>query len=39
LPIGLQVIGRHYTEQQLLDIALSVERRAPWPLVAPSAPI
>jgi aspartyl-tRNA(Asn)/glutamyl-tRNA(Gln) amidotransferase subunit A len=39
LPIGLQVIGRHYTEQQLLDVALSVERRAPWPLVAPGSPV
>lgn len=38
LPIGLQVIGRHYTERQLLDIALSVERRTPWPLVAPGSP-
>jgi aspartyl-tRNA(Asn)/glutamyl-tRNA(Gln) amidotransferase subunit A len=38
LPIGLQVIGRHYTEQLLLDIALSVERRAAWPLTAPGSP-
>jgi len=39
LPIGLQVIGRHFTEQLLLDIALTVERNRPWPLVAPSAPV
>jgi len=36
LPIGLQVVGRHHTEQQLLDIALVMERTEPWPLVAPS---
>jgi aspartyl-tRNA(Asn)/glutamyl-tRNA(Gln) amidotransferase subunit A len=35
LPIGLQVIGRHFTEQLLLDLALTVERDRPWPLVAP----
>ena len=38
LPIGLQVIGRHFTEELLLDLALAVERERPWPLVAPSAP-
>jgi aspartyl-tRNA(Asn)/glutamyl-tRNA(Gln) amidotransferase subunit A len=38
LPIGLQVIGRHFTEQLLLDIALTAERSHPWPLVAPGAP-
>ncbi len=37
LPVGLQVVGRHYTEQQLLDISLVMERTQPWPLVAPSA--
>ncbi|MCE9623634.1 MAG: amidase [Actinomycetia bacterium] len=39
LPISLQVVGRHFTEQLLLDIALTVERNRPWPLVAPSAPV
>ena len=39
LPIGLQVVGRHFTEQLLLDIALTVERNRPWPLVSPSAPV
>jgi aspartyl-tRNA(Asn)/glutamyl-tRNA(Gln) amidotransferase subunit A len=34
LPIGLQVIGRHFTEPLLLDLALSVERERPWPLTA-----
>ena len=36
LPIGLQVVGRHFTEPLLLDIGLAVERNHPWPLVAPS---
>ena len=39
LPIALQVVGRHFTEQLLLDIALTVERNRPWPLVSPSAPV
>ena len=34
LPVGLQVVSRHFTEQLLLDIALHVERNRPWPLVA-----
>ena len=38
LPIGLQVVGRHYAEPFLLDLALAVERRRPWPLLAPSHP-
>ena len=38
LPIGLQVVGRHFTEVQLLDMALTVERTRPWPLVAPGSP-
>ncbi len=38
LPIGLQVVGRHYSEELLLDLALSVERTRPWPLVAPGSP-
>ena len=36
LPVGLQVVSRHFTEQLLLDIALHVERNRPWPLVAPT---
>ena len=35
LPIGLQVIGRHFSEPLLLDLALLAERNRPWPLVAP----
>lgn len=38
LPISMQVIGRHFSEQLLLDIALDVERHTPWPLVAPNSP-
>jgi aspartyl-tRNA(Asn)/glutamyl-tRNA(Gln) amidotransferase subunit A len=38
LPIGLQVVGRHFTEELLLDPALTAERNRPWPLVAPSSP-
>jgi aspartyl-tRNA(Asn)/glutamyl-tRNA(Gln) amidotransferase subunit A len=35
LPIGLQVVGRHFDEQRLLELALAMERSRPWPLVAP----
>jgi aspartyl-tRNA(Asn)/glutamyl-tRNA(Gln) amidotransferase subunit A len=35
LPIGLQILGRHFTEPLLLDLALVMERNRPWPLVAP----
>ncbi len=38
LPIGMQVMGRHYQDRLLLDLALSVERERPWPLTAPGAP-
>ena len=34
LPVGLQIVGRHYSEQLLLDLALDMERERPWPLVA-----
>jgi aspartyl-tRNA(Asn)/glutamyl-tRNA(Gln) amidotransferase subunit A len=36
LPIGLQIVGRHFTEPLLLDLAVTVERNRPWPLVAPT---
>ena len=32
LPVGLQVVGRHFSEQLLLDLALAFERSRPWPL-------
>jgi aspartyl-tRNA(Asn)/glutamyl-tRNA(Gln) amidotransferase subunit A len=38
LPVGLQIIGRHFSEQVLLDLALAMERTRPWPLVAPGSP-
>ena len=38
LPVGLQVIGRHFTEPLLLDAARVVERTRPWPLAAPGSP-
>ncbi len=34
LPVGLQVVGQHHTEQQLLDIGLLWERTRPWALTA-----
>ena len=39
LPVGLQIIGRHFSEQTLLELALILERERPWPLVAPGAPL
>jgi aspartyl-tRNA(Asn)/glutamyl-tRNA(Gln) amidotransferase subunit A len=33
----MQVLGRHHEEALLFDVALTVERERPWPLVAPSA--
>ena len=35
LPVGLQVMGRHFSEPLLLDAALAFERSRPWPPVAP----
>jgi aspartyl-tRNA(Asn)/glutamyl-tRNA(Gln) amidotransferase subunit A len=34
LPIGLQIVGRHFSEPLLLDLALTMERSRPWPLTA-----
>ncbi len=34
LPIGLQVIARHFDEPLLLDAALTMERTRAWPLTA-----
>lgn len=39
LPVGLQIIGPHFSEQILLELALRLERDRPWPLVAPSSPV
>jgi len=38
LPIGLQIVGRHFSEPLLLDLALSMERNRPWPLTVPLSP-
>jgi aspartyl-tRNA(Asn)/glutamyl-tRNA(Gln) amidotransferase subunit A len=38
LPVGLQIIGPHFSEQILLELALQLERDRPWPLVATNAP-
>lgn len=35
LPIGLQVLGPHHSEELLLELARLVEIARPWPLVAP----
>jgi Asp-tRNA(Asn)/Glu-tRNA(Gln) amidotransferase A subunit family amidase len=37
LPVGLQVIGPHHSEQLLLELAAIAEAERPWPLVAPAA--
>lgn len=34
LPIGLQILGRHFSEPLLLDVALTMERNRPWPLTS-----
>jgi len=39
LPVGLQVLGRHFEEPLLLDLALIAERERPWPLVAAGSPV
>lgn len=39
LPVGLQIIGRHFSEQILLELALLLERERPWPLTAPASPL
>jgi Asp-tRNA(Asn)/Glu-tRNA(Gln) amidotransferase A subunit family amidase len=39
MPVGLQVLGRHFEEPLLLDLALMAERERPWPLVAAGSPV
>ena len=34
LPVGMQVLSRHHTDDLLFDVALTVERENPWPKVA-----
>ena len=38
LPVGMQVIAGHHREQVLLDLAATIERNRPWPLIAPGSP-
>ncbi len=38
LPVGMQIMGRHHEDALLFDLALMVERTAPWALTAPGAP-
>jgi aspartyl-tRNA(Asn)/glutamyl-tRNA(Gln) amidotransferase subunit A len=37
LPVGMQVLAPHHHDELLFDVALSVERDRPWPLVAPTS--
>jgi aspartyl-tRNA(Asn)/glutamyl-tRNA(Gln) amidotransferase subunit A len=39
LPVSLQINGRHFSEQLLLDLGLEMERTRPWALVAPNSPL
>ena len=39
LPIGLQAYARRHDDALLLDLALTMERARPWPLVVSDAPI
>jgi Asp-tRNA(Asn)/Glu-tRNA(Gln) amidotransferase A subunit family amidase len=36
LPVGMQVLAAHHRDSLLFDVALSVERERPWPMVAPT---
>jgi aspartyl-tRNA(Asn)/glutamyl-tRNA(Gln) amidotransferase subunit A len=38
LPVALQINGRHFSEQLLLELGLAMERSRPWALVAPHSP-
>jgi len=35
LPVGMQIMARHFEEPLLLDLALALERTNPWPLTSP----
>jgi Asp-tRNA(Asn)/Glu-tRNA(Gln) amidotransferase A subunit family amidase len=37
LPVGLQVVGRRWADDLLLQLAMTMEREHPWPLHAPMA--
>ncbi|OAA29530.1 aspartyl-tRNA(Asn)/glutamyl-tRNA(Gln) amidotransferase subunit A [Frankia sp. EI5c] len=38
LPVGLHLFAPHHRDDLLLELAASVERDHPWPLVAPGSP-
>ncbi|MEX1217980.1 MAG: amidase [Acidimicrobiales bacterium] len=38
LPLGVQIVGRHCSEELLLQLAAQIEQAAPWPKVAPWPP-
>ena len=35
LPVGIQIVGRHCSEEMLLQLAAQLETAAPWPTLAP----
>jgi aspartyl-tRNA(Asn)/glutamyl-tRNA(Gln) amidotransferase subunit A len=35
LPVGMQIMARHFEEPLLLELALALERTNPWPLTTP----
>jgi len=37
LPIGMQVLSRHHTDDLLFDVGLAAERELPWPVTAAAA--
>jgi aspartyl-tRNA(Asn)/glutamyl-tRNA(Gln) amidotransferase subunit A len=39
LPIGLQAYARRHEDALLFDVAATMERARPWPLVAPGSPV
>lgn len=38
LPVGLQIVGRHFSEQVLLELAHVIEKHRPWPLTSAESP-
>jgi aspartyl-tRNA(Asn)/glutamyl-tRNA(Gln) amidotransferase subunit A len=34
LPVGMQIVGRHFSEPVLLELAMVLEHDQPWPLMA-----
>ena len=38
LPVGIQLVGRHCSEETLLQVAAQIEQAQPWPTIAPWPP-